>query len=329
MYSESKGVAFMKIISQRLKQGVLFFLLVLILSGCGGGGTGPAPSSSPVSSPMAGNGSIIDHTCTNITLIPTVAIQAAKTNLHIVYGHTSHGSQLITGMNGLVAFSNGGGLGMSRPTDLFAHNGSGSDGSLHLVDYYGSFGGSAAQDLGNPDRTKWASATDSYLASHPQINVIIWSWCGEVSTATSSDITTYLTLMNNLEVKYTNVKFVYMTGHLDGTGLTGNLHLRNEQIRQYCRDNNKWLYDFADIESWGPDPGSNYPWGVVDLRSQNPDDGCNYGSGSNWATAWQTSHSGGWYSCNSAHSQPLNANLKAYAAWWLWARLAGWTGQTD
>jgi len=27
-----------------------------------------------------------------------------------------------------------------------------------------------------------------------------------------------------------------------------------------------------------------------------------------------------------AHSQPLNANLKAFAAWWLFARLAGWPG---
>jgi hypothetical protein len=31
-----------------------------------------------------------------------------------------------------------------------------------------------------------------------------------------------------------------------------------------------------------------------------------------------------WYNCDSAHSQPLNANRKAYAAWWLWCRLAGW-----
>jgi len=46
----------------------------------------------------------------------------------------------------------------------------------------------------------------------------------------------------------------------------------------------------------------------------------------NWATEWQDSHTEGvdWYNCPSAHSQPLNANHKAYAAWWLWARLAGW-----
>jgi hypothetical protein len=31
-----------------------------------------------------------------------------------------------------------------------------------------------------------------------------------------------------------------------------------------------------------------------------------------------------WYECGAAHTQPLNANRKAYAAWALFARLAGW-----
>jgi hypothetical protein len=31
-----------------------------------------------------------------------------------------------------------------------------------------------------------------------------------------------------------------------------------------------------------------------------------------------------WYECSAAHSQALNGNRKAYAAWWLWASLAGW-----
>ena len=63
---------------------------------------------------------IIDHNCTDITQIPQSAIQQAKDTLSIAYGHTSHGSQLITGMNGLIAFANGGGLGLSLPTDIFA-----------------------------------------------------------------------------------------------------------------------------------------------------------------------------------------------------------------
>ncbi len=163
--------------------------------------------------------------------------------------------------------------------------------------------------------------TRQYLNAHHEINVVMWSWCGQVSTATESDITTYLTLMSRLESEYPDVKFVYMTGHLDGTGVTGNLNRRNEQIRNYCRENNKILYDFADIESYDPD-GTYY-------LNRGADDGCYYdGKPRNWAIECQNSHRKGidWYECSAAHSQPLNANQKAYAAWWLFARLSGRDG---
>jgi hypothetical protein len=203
---------------------------------------------------------------------------------------------------------------------LYDFNGAGAGGALQLRDspFYG------ALDLGNPDRTTWESASRTYLNSHPEVNVVIWSWCGQVSTASEEDINLYLSLMSGLERDYPNVRFVYMTGHLDGTGLTGNLHLRNEQIRAYCFDNNKVLYDFADIECYNPDG--------VSFGDKLPNDNCDYdsdGNGTrdaNWALLWQVSHPGEWYSCTAAHTQPLNANLKAYAAWWLWARLAGWGG---
>jgi hypothetical protein len=44
----------------------------------------------------------------------------------------------------------------------------------------------------------------------------------------------------------------------------------------------------------------------------------------NWAIDWQNSHikDVDWYDCGSEHSQPLNANLKAYAAWALWTAIA-------
>jgi len=126
-------------------------------------------------------------------------------------------------------------------------------------------------------------------------------------------------VMTGLEEDFPGVSFVYMTGHTDGSGLTGNLHVSNQQIRDYCKANDKILYDFEDIESYDPD-GTYF-------GDRNVADSCDY-DGGNWATEWQNSHTQGvdWYDCDSAHSQPLNANLKAYAAWWLWARLAGWDG---
>jgi len=256
---------------------------------------------------------VVDHTCTDLNAIPQDWIDAARESLCIAYGHTSHGSQIISGMSALAEFRG----------SAYAFNASGAGGALELRDT--PFAG--AEDLGNPSRTAWANATRAYLDEHPEVNVVMWSWCGQVSDATQSDIDTYLGLMDALENEYPDVQFVYMTGHLDGTGLTGNLHLRNEQIRRYCIDGGKILYDFADIETYDPD-------GVY-YGDRFPNDACDYDSDgdgvrdANWAREWQNSHMEGrdWYDCYSAHSEPLNANLKAYAAWWLWASIAGWDGR--
>ena len=253
---------------------------------------------------------VIDHTCIDLSSIPGEWLTAAKEDLHIAYGHTSHGSQITDGMSGLVDFKG----------SAYTWNDGGTDGVLDLHDY------AMPGDLGNPDYTQWEVETRDYLASHSDVNVIIWSWCGQVSGASEANINTYLDLMTGLEEDFPGVTFVYMTGHLDGTGLTGNLHIRNEQIRNYCKTNKKFLFDFADIESYNPD--GDY------FGDKIPNDNCDYDSNgdgtrdANWALEWQDSHTEGvdWYSCSSAHSQALNANMKAYAAWHLWARIAGWDG---
>nr|MCU0344938.1 hypothetical protein [Ignavibacterium sp.] len=146
---------------------------------------------------------IANHNSAKLNITPTNWIDSAKANLHIAYGHTSHGSQIITGMDGLENWKG----------SQYSFNEGGTNGALDIDDY--AFPG--ASDLGNPDRTSWATATRNYLnnAANSDVNVVIWSWCGQVSSATESDINNYLNLMNGLEIDYPNVKFVYMTGHLD------------------------------------------------------------------------------------------------------------------
>jgi len=255
---------------------------------------------------------IADHTIMNLVRtdqIPEQAIINAKNTLHIAYGHTSHGSQVITGMDGLPAFKEG----LGGSSDLYDWNDGGTDGALDIDNYF------VSGDLGNPDRITWSNRTREYLdlPAHSDVNVVMWSWCGQANTASESYIELYLDLMNDLESSYPNVQFVYMTGHTEGTGLTGDLHLRNNQIRNYCQTNNKILYDFEDIESYDPD--------LEYYGDKNVDDDCSY-DGGNWATEWQNSHTEDvdWYSCSAAHSLALNGNQKAYAAWWLWAKLSGW-----
>lgn len=266
-------------------------------------------------------GILINHSSTKIAQIPESAIKKAKQDLHIAYGHTSHGSQLTDGMDGLVGFMNGKGY----PADLYAWNNGGTGGALDLHDY--AMGG----DVGYyPD---WVNNTRSYLGApnaatgrgtgaHANVNVIIWSWCGQVSSkyAAGTLQSEYINPMAKLETDYPGVKFVYMTGHLDHWDDANN-KAANKAIRDFCSANNKILYDFADIESYDPD-GNYYPYAGDD---------CSYYSASgstlgNWAVNWQNSHTKNvdWFDCGSAHSEPLNANQKAYAAWWLWAQLGGW-----
>ncbi len=244
------------------------------------------------------------------------AINASKENLHIAYGHTSHGSQLITGMNGLIPFKEN----LGGTSDLYEWNDGPTEGELDIDDYF------VSGDLGHNGDLAWESSTRTYLddGNHNDVNVVIWSWCGGVSDNTEEGINIYLNAMNQLEFDYPNIHFVYMTGHADGTGENGNLHIRNQQIRDYCIENSKILYDFYDIECYDLD--GNY------YGDKNVTDNCDYdsdGNGSrdsNWALEWQGTHTEDvdWYDCTPAHSQALNGNQKAYAIWWLWARLAGW-----
>ncbi|UYP47466.1 hypothetical protein NEF87_003751 [Candidatus Lokiarchaeum ossiferum] len=268
---------------------------------------------------------IADHTIINTTRfdqIPESIINQTKDALHIAYGHTSHGSQVTEGMSPLSAFkeANGGTEG------LYDWHDGPEAGSLDLDDYF------MSGDLGHNGDLAWAASTRTYLdnSANSDVNVVMWSWCGGVSDNTEEGINIYLNEMNSLESEYPGVKFVYMTGHASssGTGELGNTHIRNQQIRDYCVTNSKILFDFYDIECYDPDGNEYFTRNVTDGCYYDGDGDGSYDSTSNWATEWQDSHTQDvdWYSCGSAHSQPLNANMKAYAAWWMFCRIAGWDG---
>lgn len=239
--------------------------------------------------PTIGAAIIADHNAVgDFDLIPQSAVEQVKTGFKIFYGHTSHGSQLVTGMSML-----------QGENSLFGYN-SGA-GSLQITEY--------GDDLGLLGDTSWAPITRQKLNQGDGTNLVIWSWCGGCTGNTEDGINAYLNTYSQLEQDYPNVIFIYMTGHLDGSGPTEGLYTSNNQIRQYCTSHDKILFDFADIESYDPD-GNYYP---------NESDGCS------WCSVWCGTHS--CPTCGScAHSHCFNCYQKGKAIWWLLARIAGWNG---
>lgn len=288
---------------------------------------------------------IIGHENTEVHQIPDTWIDTVKSELHIAYQHTSHGSQLITGMNALENFTAFG--------SKYEWSDSGSSGQLDLDDN----GIPGCADLSQGDSedengdTPWTIATRTLLdnSANNHINVIMWSWCN----IGGHDIPRYLTNMEKLISEYGEggtspraaahpVKFVFMTGHANGGGEGDSSDSRNVVIRQHCIDNNRILFDFSDIENYDPD--GNY------FLDKNLNDALYYdndGNGSresNWATEYLARHPGselyqlvkgveGYSGCSScAHSggagddSTLNCVLKGRAVWWMFARLVGWSG---
>ena len=264
---------------------------------------------------------VVDHKCTDIYVVPTNRITQAKHQLHILYGHRSHGGQITDGMVALQSFMDDKGY----PPGLFAWTWDQNTYPNPLDLRNHPF--TNAMTLGYPNFTDWEQATRSYLSTNPEINVVMWSWSYELASATKSNVDVYLGLMDGLRRDYTNITFIYMTAPLDGKGVDGNCNLRNDQIRSHCLAQQAALYDFGDIESYDTD-------GLTNFMTMRTDDECWYVRTEtgirdrNWAMDWQTNHQLGvdWFAFSAAHTQPLNGDLKTYAAWWLWARLAGWPG---
>jgi hypothetical protein len=221
------------------------------------------------------------------------------------YGHTSHGQQLLSGLDTIQ---------WSDPSYYAVY------GKSYLPDVAGAlcvFRGNEDITYVQPEHY-WATedgmnATRAVLRNNPQINVSAFAFCNQISSAPQDYVQDYLDSMSVLEAEFPEVTFVYFTGHAQSYGWAENRLTNNNMIRQHVINTNGVLYDFADIDIWWFNPDTQeWEMGIyVDY----------------WGNEWPVQHPH-YDPDEEMHTSWENCHNKGKATWWLMSRLVGWSADT-
>jgi hypothetical protein len=308
-------------------------LILLLIAALMGFLSGPAFSQNYIAGHHVARESVLRS-------IPEAYINAARTELVISYQHTSHGTHVSRGVFGLQDYKSGDNV-------LFGVSESPSAGLLEFRDNelenYAPAGVDAA-DLSR-NETAFIQTTRNYLDApeNASVNVIMWAWCNIADHDVAGN---YLPGMAALISEYGEggskigtgqgqrelpVSFIFMTGHANRNANTGdgNPMEQAELIINYCKANAQFCLDYYSIDTHTM--GNTY-------FEDTGDDGDSDDYGGNFYRDWQHAGSlgqdyyenkvepGGRVDFGEHNTQHITANRKAYAFWWILARIAGWAG---
>ncbi|MEW6750647.1 MAG: hypothetical protein AB1505_06685 [Candidatus Latescibacterota bacterium] len=320
--------------------------------------TAPQPAAPAVRSPVIADHRVADQT--SLRAIPTRYIDAARRSFHVAYMHTSHGTHVTFGVYGLPGFRPGD----EALFGVTANAATPDPDKLDFNDYaFTHKPPDLSQADGDWDAWLATVRAYLDDPANARINVMMWSWCNIGGHDVPAYLRSMQTAIDEYgpggarvgtgagKTRSTPVTFVFMTGHANRGANAGPGNPRDQAraVIDYCTAHGYPCLDYYGIDTHAMD-GTYYEDAGDDGDSEayRAAMGCSTvhrepGTGADgtvvncsYFSHWQDAHAVGtdWYENRSApggeaifgaHTyQHLTANRKAFAFWYLLARLAGW-----